>query len=271
VSSPEVLHVGLSPTAIVLARSAGRWRPRPVAWEKIDCGTGTSTGSEAPWEASLAALARTLGSEARGARRLQVVLAGRLVRWQLLSWRPELKGPRELATYAALRFRETYGRCAEAWQVSCSPQPPGQAIPACAVDAGLVAGLGRISQAAGLRLGRVTPYFAAAFDNWRGQLGRQAAWFGLVESDCLSLGLLRDGAWLGLRTERLGRHWADALTATRAQLAIATGLDASADVPLYLAGSRSAAAPAEDLPHAWLCPRTPAAAGQDDWRLALGV
>jgi hypothetical protein len=269
VSSPEPLLVGLSPDSVVLARQVGRWRKRLEAGERIACGDPSNEVAERPWEAALAALAQALGRADTGPGSLQVVLAGRLVRWQLLPWRPELKGPRELATYAGLRFRETYGRCAESWRVSCSPQLPGRAIPACAVDGGLVDGLNRVSQAAGLRLGRVTPYYAAAFDNWRDKLPRETAWFGLVEPDCLSLGLVRDGSWLALRSERLGRSWPEAVAATMAQLSIATGLD-TRDAPLFLTGGNQPALAATDLRCSWLSPREPGLA-EAHWRLALGV
>lgn len=258
--SPDTLHAGLSAQRLVLA-GTGAMRPgRMLSCDSLEC----APADAAPWQPAVAALAQRLAAQ-RGRRpALRVVLSGRFVRWQLLPWRAELTRPQEVAAFAQLRFRETYGKAAEEWRVLHAPQPPGRAVPACAVDAALLDALRKTSKEAGARLAAVTPYFASAFDRWRGNLKNGSAWFGLIEPDCLSLGLLREGGWIGLRAQRLGEDWREALPGLMAQIGIPAGADA-APAPLYLAGEGEAPAPAADLPFTWLRPQA------TDCRPALGI
>lgn len=265
--SARILHVGLAVQRVVVARPAGLWPGRPPACDAIDCAPGPQSE---PWRPAVDALARWLAEKGGPRPTLHVVLTGRFVRWQLLPWRPELTRPHELAAYAALRFRDTFGKAADDWQVLHSPQPPGRAVPACAVDAALMAALRGTCESAGARLAAVTPYFAAAFDRWRGVLSKKSVWFGLVEPDCVSLGLLRDGTWIGLRTQRADADWRAVLPGMMAQTGIAAGL-AEVSTPLYLAGEGEPPRSDAGLPFAWLQPRAQAAGAVAGCRMALGV
>jgi hypothetical protein len=264
------VNIGLSPGGLVLARTRGRWRPGLADCESIACVESADAREEEPWRAALAALASRLPGKATGKTKVKVVLSGRLVRWQLLPWRPELGGARELAAYAGLRFRETYGRGAEAWHVQCSPQPPGHPIPACAVDAGLIEALRRTCQAADARLVAATPYLATAFDHWRKRFRGGPAWLGLIEPDCLSLGLVSDGRWIGLRSQRLAESWSATLPAMMTQLSIAADF-AGPPAPVFLAGAIAPPEPIQGLPFSWLSPEWAPAKGLVACRMALGV
>lgn len=262
--SLKTLHVGLAAERLVLAEVSGAWRRRVTACDSLK---GLEAPEAEPWRPAVAALAGRLGKQRGTGAALRVVLSGRMVRWQLLPWRPELANPREFAAYAALRFRETFGGVADAWRILPAPQPPGGAAPACAVDAGLLDALRGACEGAGLRLVEVTPYFASAFDHWRAVLGGKTAWFGLLESDCLSLGLLRGGRWAALRAQRLKKDWREELPGMMAQLGVCAGLgDAAA--PLYLAGGGDEP-PAGGPPFVWLRPA--ARLGAAGCRMALGV
>jgi len=241
--------VDLSAQRLTLARSA-----KSAACEAINLTQGTQGSSGAvgePWQAAVAALAQWLAESKQKEPTLHVHLSGRFVRWQLLPWQAELSRPDELAAYAALRFREAYGKAADDWQVLYAPQPPGETVPACAVDAALVAALRNTCESAGATLAMVTPSFAAAFDRWRSSLDKKAAWFGLIESDGVSLGLLRGGHWTALHSQRVEQGWRDALPGMMAQMGIACGLS-DAHVPLYLAGGTGVAMPVADPGFTWL-------------------
>lgn len=262
---PETVRVGISARRLVVVQSGG---PRPGATASVSFHRSASAAE--PWRPALAALADWLAGRGAATRpRLRIVLAGRFVRWQLLPWRAALTRPQELAAYATLRFRETHGKAVEDWQVLHAPQPPGKTVPACAVDAALLQALRGVGADSGARLVSVTPYFAAAFDRWRPMLKGKVVWFGLLEEDALSLGLLRAGDWVGLHTQRLDPErgdWRAVLPAMLARIGIPAGLDQAA--PLYLAGAGAPPAPVDDLPFTWLRPRLGSLA---DARLALGV
>lgn len=249
-SSPQWI-VGLSAQRITLARPAWGWSRKIAACEHIDCKSETPGTDGASWQPAVVALAQWLAEKGGRNPKLHVVLSGRFVRWQLLPWQAEVSQPKELAAYASLRFHETFGKVANDWQVMHSPQPPGQTVPACAVDAALIAALRSNCDVASATLVTVSPYFASEFDRWRTSFNKKSAWFGLIESDCVSLGLLRDGQWLGLRSQRLDADWRDALPGMMAQMGIAVGLSEES-VPLYLTGGGGAPPRVAGLAFTWL-------------------
>lgn len=252
-SSPKWL-VGLSAQRITLARPAWGWSGKIAACEHIDCRAETPSTDDASWQPAVAALAQWLATKGGAHTTLHVVLSGRFVRWQLLPWQAELSQPKELAAYAALRFHETFGKASDDWQVMHSPQPPGQTVPACAVDAALIAALRSTCDAASATLATVSPCFASAFDHWLTSFNKKSAWIGLIEADCVSLGLLRDGQWLALRSQRVNADWRDALPGMMAQMGIAVGLSEES-VPLYLTGGGDAPKPVAGLAFTWLQPK----------------
>lgn len=263
----RTLHIGLSAQRLVFAEVGGAWPGKVSACHSSDYAEEMHAE---PWRPAVAELARLLAKKGGNQPTLRIVLSGRFVRWQLLPWRPEITQPKEVAAYASLRFRETFGKAAEDWQVLHAPQPPGKTVPACAVDAALLETLRSTCAGAGAHLAAVTPYFASAFDRWRGVFEGKTAWFGLIETDYLSLALLRNGDWISLCTQHLDGDWRDVLPGMMAQIGIPAGLG-GAEVPLYLAGSGEPAAPAESLPFAWLRPEAQVEGGMVGCRMALGV
>jgi len=224
---------------------------RTADFDNIHCEPDAAGLQGEPWQQAVTALAQWLSEKGGKKPTLHVALAGRFVRWQLLPWQAEVTRPKELGAYAALRFHETFGKTACDWQVMHSPQPPGQTVPACAVDAALIAALRSTCDVAGARLATVVPHYACAFDRWRHALNKPSAWFGLIEPDCVSLGLLQGGRWLGLRSQRVDAHWREALPGMMAQMGIAVGLTEAA-VPLYLTGNGDAPQPVPALDFTWL-------------------
>ena len=249
--SSSAWHVGMSTQRLTLARHTGGWSGRKAACDNIDCMPEAPGPHGEPWQPAVVALSQWLAGKGEKKPKLHVVLSGRFVRWQLLPWQAELSQPKELAAYAALRFHETFGKAADDWQVMHSPQPPGLTVPACAVDAALVAALRSTCEVAGASLATVSPYFSSEFDHRRTSFNKKSAWIGLIEADCVSLGLLRDGQWLALRSQRVNADWRDALPGMMAQMGIAVGL-LEESVPLYLTGGGDAPTPVAGLAFTWL-------------------
>lgn len=273
--SPKTLNVGLSPQRLVFAETQKMWPGKVATCDSISY---AETADAEAWRPAVVTLARLLAAKRKANPKqtltLRIVLSGRFVRWQLLPWHPELTQPKERVAYAKLSFRETFGNAVEYWQIQLPPQPPNQTMPACAIDAALLAALHSACKDAGAHLVAVTPYFASAFDRWRNMLKGKAAWFGLVEAGCLSLGLLHGDNWIGLRTQRLDEarreDWRDALPGMMAQIGIPVGFEAAVTL-LYLAGDSEPPALAENLPFVWLRPTALDDSGMVGCRMALGV
>lgn len=251
--SPDVLlirpmlRVELSAHTLTITRSSRLGRQGQV--EHLPVAADVQEGRE-PWRAAVDALAQWLASHKKSRFQVQLLLSGRWVRWQLLPWRAELSGASERAAYAALRFRETFGSSAQHWHVLPAHLPPGQTAPAAAVDAALITALQTVCQEAGSQLHSITPYFSSSFDRWRTQLKGALVWFGTLESDTVTLSLLKDGQWTALQTQRLPANEPDigqtALRNLQAHVALACGA-ATEGVPLYLASGGQGAVAAPSL------------------------
>ncbi len=224
------LCVGLAERQVVFART---W-----PWGTVRATDGAvraclSNEDQPPWRAAVDTLAAWLGQASARPRPVRVALSGRFVRWQLLPWNDALAGPAEWQAFARWRLRETYGPLADQWAIQYAVRRPGQTVCACAIDQGLIDAQQQTCNTAGVPLQSVTPYFASAFAYWRRKLDRRAAWFVVRESDCLSLGLLRSGDWLGITSSRVDGHWRAALDRMMLQAALPVGMEPTA-APMYL-------------------------------------
>lgn len=224
------------------------------------------------WQPAVAALAGWLRERQLKRARLKVVLGGQLVRWQLLEWPPRLASPQELTAYVQLRFRATYGAAADGWHVVHAEPVPGRALPACAIDEALLAGLNSLQDTVGATAVSVVPHFSAAFDRWRGSVDHAVAWFGVVEPGVLTLGLLRSGVWHGLRSVRHAdaADWRAALSALQAQIQLGSVFDLEQQpAPVYLVGCGAGSQDRSDPRLVWLSPGSGVRAGIE--RMAWGA
>ena len=246
-----VAHIALSAQRIAVAQASNIWFSKNVKFEKIDC--EPDDGREV-WSSAVDGLERWLSVQ-RNKPTLHIVLSARFVRWQLLDWRPEVSHPKEIAAYAALRFKETYGKTVEDWQVRYASQPPGQTVPACAIDVALIDRLRTVCSNTGARLISISPYFSSALDRWSSSLKGEMCWLGVVETDCISLALLRNGRFLGLRSQRIDVPLREALPGLVTQMGIACGIT-DATVPIYLVGDGEVSSLPGDMAFTWLQSRT---------------
>jgi hypothetical protein len=265
--SKPTLHVALSTHQVVVAQSPTIWPGQAVNFERIDCPPEAAGGEL--WRPALAALAKWLSVQHKKPA-LHIVLSGRFSRWQLLHWNPQLSQSAELAAYAALQFENTYGKVARDWHILHSPQPPGSAAPACAIDQALLESLRTVCDGTGARLISVAPYFSTAFDRWHPSLKDKESWFGVVEADCISLALIRQGAFAALRSERIDATLRDALTSMLTQMSIASALP-DTPLPVYLVSEDDHAPLPQGMPVQWLRTKTQRAPGHTGIRMALGM
>jgi len=274
--SPErpVLHVALLDNRLVIARAAPFWTRRLPDVQTVAFEPQADTLAPA-WAPAVAALSTWLAQQQLVRARLHIVLSARFVRWQLLAWQPQLKRPDEWAAYASLRFRDTFGAAVEGWRLAHPDPMPGQAVPVSATDLALIDALQAMGAESGVQIAQVTPYFSAAFDRWRGRLGRASAWFGVVEPEHTTLCLLHRGAWHGLRSVRhtstSAAGWLAALPPLQAQMGVASGLSLEQELPLFLAGCTGAPPSRADRDVTWLAPAGDRDAAPALHRMAWGV
>ncbi|HMU90952.1 MAG TPA: hypothetical protein PL081_02360 [Pseudomonadales bacterium] len=270
--SARRLRVALSTQQLVLVEHSRPWSRRPTAVQQLHY-RSEGVAESAPWRPAVDALTRLLAQRQAQGAALHVVLCGRFARWQLLPWRAGLTRPQEWSAYAAVTFQETFGAVTREWQVQPSLQPPQQAVPACAVDAGLLRALRTACAEAGATLATVAPYFSVAFDHWRSALEGRVVWFGVLEADSLALGLLQQEQWLGLRSQRLDSDWRELLPGMMAQIGIQAGLDEveTAAPRFYLTGAGEAPAADPRHPFVWLQPRSQTQFDGIGCRMALGL
>lgn len=181
---------------------------------------------------------------------VDVVLDGSHVRWKLVDQPPGAVAARDRQAIVAHQFGEAGqgadekggssgngGNASAGWAIRAAEQPGGWKAPAGAVDAQLVERLASACRDAGARLGRVRPYFSAAFDHWRRSIADDSYWFCVLDPGSVGLGLLYQGQWQGLVVRRPSGDWRSQVATLQAQLAIPAGIDTTG-LPGYLVDAR---------------------------------
>ena len=265
--SRPLIQVGLSANRLTVATPLSMWPGGRSRHDSVPC---QALPNAEVWRAPVNALAAYLAKQGSRRPALRVVLSGHFVRWQLLPWRAELTRADELKSYAALHLRETFGAVAESWRVMHVPQPPHQSMPVCSVDAALMDELARLCKTTGAHLAAVTPYFASAFDRWQRDFKANTFWFGVIEPDFISLGLVVKGRWAGLTARRLDDDWRNVLPGMMTQIGISSGLG-DVEPKLFLAGEGARPPEKSGLAFHWLQASSHADAPLANSRLALGV
>ena len=202
--STEHLAVFLAPSEVLAVRRRGI--PRRIVETKscpVPAREGTDGGD---WSGAVAALSEVLREGA--CRRLEVMLSGHFMRYQLLPWRDDLQDPEEELAAARLGFADVFGDVAATWSIRLSHDAPGIPRLAAAVDAGLVEAISDAAQAAGALLDSLQPSLVAVANCWRRHFDRKcSAWLVVHEENRLSLALLEHGRWQWLRSLRVGADW----------------------------------------------------------------
>ena len=265
--SPELgtVRLGLSEQHIALSRST-LWRPS-AASAIHSCHAVRPPYS---WSDSVESASDALQAAQAGRAALNVVLSGKFVRWQHLTGIAALSHPDELAAYARAQFAQVYGPRAQDWHIDVALPQPAHSTLACAMDRSLLLALQRTAQANGLRLNRVTPYFACAHDHWRNRIADANYWFGVVEPGYFTLGLVHDGQWRAVRGQRFTANLWGALQASVVQTGLACGVDPQAHRVL-LAGDLEPPQAQAGFPVSWLQPTVQPRPVAPGWRLAWGL
>jgi hypothetical protein len=205
------LRIGVASSGVAVVRRSA-WRPGPpelVAERRID---------PSGHAAVIAALRETLEAiEPRGAN-VSVVLADELVRmWQVVPPRG-CSRMSDLHAAAAMRFQALFGASPAGWKLAADWDAAEPFLAVAAPQALVTA----IEQEVAGHHGHVVelqPQFVAALNQWRGQR-RAGAWFGMLQSQVLTLALFDAGALAAVRSApvpaQAGREWLESLVAREA-------------------------------------------------------
>ena len=234
------LRLGVAAGSVSLWRSS-RWRA--PAWTLL---REVAYVPDAGLHGDFAALGQALE---------QVLEAGQYARWPLSVvlddalarlWQVDLpQGATRLADIeaaAALRFQSLYGDPPGLWHSSCAWDARAPFF--CAVPRALLAQLARVALERKLALIFITPQFVRHWNRWHGAL-KPDAWFGQLQGQTLSLGVLQAGRLRAVRALAIppgAQH--DWLAQALAREALLQGVPAPA--LLQLCGAP---------PPGWLAPR----------------
>jgi hypothetical protein len=198
------LRIGLCPDRLILATYSGRLRRRLAATELVDV-NGRDDG--APWQAAVDALPSALASVAAGKPRATVILSSHFMRYALLPADPALKTADEWLAFARLRMESVHGHAVADWDVRVAETTRGGARIVSAVDRALLEALDARVAGTGASLVSVQPYLMAAFNRIRMRIGHKPCWLVIDEPGRLTLALIRDRAWLAVRSRRVNGDW----------------------------------------------------------------
>ncbi|MFJ3487504.1 hypothetical protein ACIPL1_29390 [Pseudomonas sp. NPDC090202] len=152
---------------------------------------------------ALDTLQRLLGEHIKGRARLSVLLSSHYSRFGLIPWSEHIATPEELRAYAAACFDETYGKSAEEWTLSLSPEDAGNPRIAVGLPQALLARLRAMVKELGLSLVSVQPYLMTAFNRFQRSLGDKDFLFVVAEPGRSTLLLAREGRWSAVRSLRI--------------------------------------------------------------------
>jgi hypothetical protein len=194
---------------------------------------GGEAGGE-PWRSPVAALGDALATLPRRTR-CRVIVSSSFARYALVPFSTTLVDRKANEVLAGHVFRHIYGEQADAWACRVAPAAAGRKRVACALDAALLGAIESAAQGPAVVLEAIEPALIAAFNSARGKLPA-SCWFAAAEADRIALGLLRDGHWAHLATERCAGEPQAVLARMLARESLLIGADApDRDLPCWIA------------------------------------
>lgn len=222
------LQIYVGPGTVSMLRISGYLRPRVIARQAWQ----VEATRRDEWQGAVAQLAANLQLPEWQQASVQVRLSSSLAPLRLSPWESRLTH-KERAVMQRHRYSEIHGEAMKHAQVAVSDAGFGRAGLAAAADPRLIEALQATCDGRGLRLRTIQPLWMSAFNRWRREIGTGDAWLLLVEPETLTLGLLQDGAWAGIRTQPVVAGWESDLEAYLLRESYYHGVEAVA-FPLFL-------------------------------------
>lgn len=186
----------------------------------------------------LANLATVLCDAACAKKGVAVVLGDALVRLFVVNPPANARSLNDLKLAASLRFQALYGESPEEWRI-CAEWRAHRPFLASALCDDLRTRLHSACAVHALQITTLQPHFVAAWNFWRSQLPTNA-WFGVLQDDLLSVGLVTAAGLADVRRlavsdqARLDSDWLSGMLereSLRAGLALPSGLHCCGSVP----------------------------------------
>lgn len=228
----EELRVVLYPQQVLLLRVAREVTPRGLAHrvlEKRAVSCAADAGDVEAWSGAVRTLDAELSRLADCTAFATVILSNHFMHYALVPWSAALRDEEEEIAFARHFFRQSYGAVAESWALRLSPERPGSAQLASAVDGRLPDAVRASFARAEIELRSIQPSLMAAYNSCRARLQRRSAWFVLFETGSLCLASLQKGRWGSVRKLRAGDDWRDALPLLLERESYLTDKDATAN------------------------------------------
>ncbi len=224
-----------------MARVAGRWRPRVIAKQIVQC---PDPGS-ADWQPCVAALLQALADSRWKNADATVIVSNHFVRYALVPWNAALITDDEKLAWVRHHFVEVYGDTAANARYRWSEGGPDEACLASAIDSEFTDRIHRAFAGSALRLRTIQPYLMSVFNRFGRRAPAKALWILVPEPGLVCLAAIARGRWRGITSRRIGEDWpAELRTVLDRELAIAGGTDLPATVFAYVPGQ-----PAFQIPH----------------------
>ncbi|MEP7371018.1 MAG: hypothetical protein ABI659_02210 [Nitrosospira sp.] len=225
----DQMRVFFAPGRVELVRSYRGIKPVQAARLAAACERDPDSPA---WEQPLRQLDQMI-ADAAGVD-MTITISNDFVRYAVVSPQAQIVTPAELYAYAAFHMREVYGEKAGAWTLAMSSWDPCNGGVCAAIESTLLQRLNELAAHRKVRLKSMVPYLPEAFDQWRKRFDGERIWFALIETGRLCLASLSNGAWRGIRNQRMLRNVEDELLAALDQEAILLSARKEAVEPVYL-------------------------------------
>ena len=225
----DQMQVFFAPGRVELVRSYRGIKPKQAARLTAVCEPDPDSPA---WEQPLRQLDQMI-ADAAGVD-ITIMISNDFMRYAVVSPQTQIATPAELYAYAAFHMREVYGERAAAWTLSMSAWDPCGGGVCAAIESTLLQRLTELTVRRNVRLKSIVPYLSGAFDQWRKRFDGERIWFALVETGRLCLASLSNGAWQGIRNQRMLRNVEDELLAALDQEAILLSARKETVEPVYL-------------------------------------
>ena len=215
----DELRVSLEPDRVALVRVSRGWR-RSVRSKHVVA--VSPAGASDGW-ASIEALRQALQDPAWRKADATVVLSNHFVRYALVPWSEHLVTDDEKRAWVEHHFEALYGAPRGPVEHRWSDDRPNAPWLASAVEAQLIAEIGKSFSGTSVRLASVQPYLMAAFNRCRTHLKNASAWIVLPEHGRVCLASIAKGEWQAVTCRSIGADWQGELTRLLERERVLTG------------------------------------------------
>ena len=192
--------IALAPDFAALVRIGRAPRRRVLAHRVLPCEPGRGADS---WRGAVSLLAQAAAELQKSGADVSVVLSNHFARYTVFQSSAELARADDELAYARHRFARIHGERAKDWEVRLSADRPRAPRLACAVDRALLEAVRDcLPRRGGARLVSVQPYLMAAYNHWRGLVGKAPVWLLLPEAGRACVARLEQGQWSAVRNLR---------------------------------------------------------------------